>query len=691
MSEAVSCSRDKCVGVVVVHGVGEAELGYAVNTLAYTLKDNFPDYSVTPHSEVLRLDEEETRRRPSRRPKRFRVVRRRVTHSSGTQLVFQELYWADLTNLAPGRLSALFGVFRTIFESHHFVDAMLDRKRDFGTAALRFLLLAASWLMRGPLAALTVSVAAVMALFVFGPVDKNSRLLGWFVEVSPYAKFMLAQCALAGIAMFAVFRVFRYKDVSWYDTTFWLGLAAAGLMVLAGTGSLPKVADALSFLRPKLEMKTCSDVFTSDCFINTPYLMIVAGWVAWYVIMTAAIALCALLCIRARARGDKKALAPLGASVGLIVLQFMLWTVVVVTALFPILSRGELVSALSVATDQQNRPVRDMLGGLKDDRRKLVAPLRELAQTPELVFPWIGPFKTVYALIAVAFIIAIFVMIGVMVRRWSMARRFDSGSQEAAVKIAPQDLPRLVFSPLLLVWLILSLSVLIYIILSDVQKILTDDSLRGALLGIASLLAVGAPFLLGHRIANLIHIARDLNDHLYKPSLETAYYFFPKVFRPLTRYPRRRRIQARLLEMLKNVIEDRPYDAVIFVAHSQGSIVVFDYLSQEQEPVELNDAAVAFLSMGSPIGHIYETYYHEYAEAALKIEKARSRVTTWVNLTRVDDYIGGHIAHERATEVENHVLARGGHTDYWNLREVAVALDDIVWRALAAGKARKAV
>ena len=45
---------------------------------------------------------------------------------TGERVRFYELYWADRARTLPGRLNAFLGTFRIIFESHQFIDAMLQ-------------------------------------------------------------------------------------------------------------------------------------------------------------------------------------------------------------------------------------------------------------------------------------------------------------------------------------------------------------------------------------------------------------------------------------------------------------------------------------------------------------------------------------------------------------------------------------
>ena len=44
------------------------------------------------------------------------------------------------------------------------------------------------------------------------------------------------------------------------------------------------------------------------------------------------------------------------------------------------------------------------------------------------------------------------------------------------------------------------------------------------------------------------------------------------------RWPRRERIRRRLLQVLDALAKRGNYDKIVFLAHSQGSVVIYDYL-----------------------------------------------------------------------------------------------------------------
>ncbi|MGD9895138.1 MAG: hypothetical protein AB7U18_27960, partial [Dehalococcoidia bacterium] len=604
------------VGVIVVHGVGEAELGYSVSTLVYALQEKSQGYKVVPHSEVIRLTEEEQRTRGAKEkqpdPQLFRVVRRRANHASGFHMVLEELYWADLTSLAPGRVNSLMAMIQLIFESHHFVDAMLDKTRGFGTAILRWLLLVTSWFMRGPIAALTISASLVCALLLYAPAQGVGTLPDWlggwqlpdWLAFDGRMKFILVQGVLVGLALYGVIRAFQLKRVAWYDLVFWLGVV--GLLACLALGVSP--ADTARFMFDHLPAKItdhsshlrhCAENWTDQCYVNVPYVVIILGWLAWGAVIIAALILAMLLLLGARSQGDHKVAHPICAAIGVIVLQFMLWTVIVVTVMFPMLNRGELMTGMSYLDTTIVDPsstsvrkatvdlVRERIACDRDPLPNELEPVCDLMESRQLEFKWIPRFKFVYAATAISFLIAIAIMLLVLARRSQLARRHAkelkrTSDREAVLHVEPEQLPRLIFSRWLLAYLLFAVAMLIIMIFNMNWVLENVGAWRGIMLSVAAVAALGFPLLAGHRIANAIHIARDLLDHHYNPNLESAYFLFRWHFRLKSDKPRRHRIQTRLQQLLNELVAGQRYDAIVFVGHSQGTVVAFDYLCREE-------------------------------------------------------------------------------------------------------------
>jgi hypothetical protein len=297
-------------------------------------------------------------------------------------------------------------------------------------------------------------------------------------------------------------------------------------------------------------------------------------------------------------------------------------------------------------------------------------------QVPDLKLEWIARFKFIYAaaaLTVMAFLVGVWLLM--RIRRYRARTGLDDLEHTA------RTMPRLLFSPWLVGLLIGAFVIVITFVFfqPEMESNHAFIAFRSFVLPMAAVAALLVPLSFGHRAANVIQIARDLIDHNYRPSLEAAFFFIPARFRPASERPRRARIQERLKLVLKTFVQHQGYDGVIFLAHSQGAIVAYDYLRDNGPTyIELGDASPALLTFGSPLGSIYQKYFHEYAASRPVPLGIAARLKCWINLYRVDDYIGGRVTAPSGLRVDNHVMGPGGHTGYWTEPDVAEALDAIL-------------
>ncbi len=654
------------VGLVVVHGVGETEPGYCVNAVLDTLAQTRPGYSVSPANEYNRMPEVEV----ANPPPVFPVIRRGAAHNSGVEIEAVELHWADLTESQPGRVNTLLQLFRVIFESHHLVDAMLDRSRDVISWILRKILWVSGWLIRGPSAALTIVTSAICALFLFEPVTVTAEVMDVRSQV------LIVTGVIFVCSLYVFYRISRQQDYSWYDTVFWLATAALAVFVLTFNNMLMPLLKHVPDLNigPQrvlnAQVLDCpAGVSNAACYIDGLYKVIIWGWRFWGGLLVFSTVLLGLSWVRARFTGDRSRLSTISTSIAILIMQFMLWTTVVVSVIYPVLNRAETISVLKEAQPIIQRAV---------DAHQINpnSPVAKLVQVPNIELDWIGRFKFIYA--STAFTVLMLILAGVLlieIRQWR-ARRGLSDLERTS-----RSMPRLLFSPLLVGLLIVSFLVIFALVF--IQPYLDRNqvfvTLRGYILPVAAVVALILPFFFGRRVANVVHFARELIDHHYQPRQETAAYFIPSVFRIRMRRLRRERIQGRLNLVLEHFVQNQGYDGVIFLAHSQGSVIVYDFL-RDNGPnyTRLGDAAPALLTFGSPLGSIYQKYFHEYAASKTVPLGIASKLKCWINLYRVDDYIGGRISPPPGLRVDNHVMGMGGHTGYWTEPDVAEALDAIL-------------
>jgi hypothetical protein len=653
------------IGLVVVQGVGDTEPGYCVNALLDTLAATRPGYSVLPANEFNRIAEPGI---DDPAPV-FPVIRRGGRHTSGVDIEAVEVHLADLAAMGSGRVDTMLGLFRVIFESHHLVDAMLSRSLGLMAVVVRTILWFAAWLLRGPIAALTVATSLICAVYLYEP-----KWLG-IDRFDAGLQFIVVQTALCAVALYLGYRIVKGQDYSWYDAAFWLVVTSAALVVLAAYGALIPLTDLFPPLKVRgaqIAMQASNCLPTDPlaaCYVNGLYRVIIYGWRFWGALILVATVLLLTALGGKRRSGDPSRLAALSTSVGILIMQFLLWTTIVVTIIYTMLTRAETGSSLQAVRDA-------VLGAVRDKKIAVDNPILPYLQVPDLKLEWIARFKFIYAaaaLTVMAFLLGAWVLM--KIRRYRARTGLDD------LEHTSRNMPRLLFNPWLVALLIGSFVIVLTFVFfqPEMESSHAFISFRSFVLPLAAVAALLVPLSFGHRVANVIQIARDLIDHNYRPSLEAALFFIPARFRPASERPRRARIQERLKLVLKTFVQHQGYDGVIFLAHSQGSIVAYDYL-RDNGPTysELGDAAPALLTFGSPLGTIYQKYFHEYAASQPVPHGFAARLKCWINLYRVDDYIGGRVIAPSGLRVDNHVMGPGGHTGYWTEPDVAEALDAIL-------------
>ena len=237
-------------------------------------------------------------------------------------------------------------------------------------------------------------------------------------------------------------------------------------------------------------------------------------------------------------------------------------------------------------------------------------------------------------------------------------------------------------------------------------------------LGIGSLVAastVGALVLLS-RFETIARVVRPALDVM----LDVDNY--------LRELPRSKLPRAGMLERLVSLLcyiarwqrSGRGYDAVVFVAHSQGTVLVADALRfhhavgfaglTSARPGDTPSPGVLppvyLMTMGSPLRQLYERAFpHHFAWAGTSEKPTTGPdcdslgVREWTNVFRSGDYVGRALWHSPddeatyavldhpepdADQCRERCLGEGAHTHYWDgtAPDVGKDLDAIVGKAL---------
>lgn len=615
-AKRMSGDRGTHYAVVVVHGVGETEPGLALNTLCDTLGQH--GVEVDAHSELHRFSASIPN---SDRTDSFPAFARRARFANGNTAKFSELYWADLTRVAPGRFNAFAAIFRIVFEAHHLVDAMLAGKQGLPIGVLRWVAVAMAMIIRGPIAGLNICIFVVGLASLF--LIDNQAVATWWQTPEALVLGPLALVLCSSVAVFAW--SIRRRDAEWADVFGWTALASA----IAGTAFL--VVDKKIFAALIPVEKGHEHVRIVAGMLDAIYKALDGLWIVWGGLFMASVAIVLLLVVTTPWwRDTERRLARAAAAVGLTVLQAVLWVLLIAALALPLLDRASLL---------------------------------------KLPYGDVERIKWVFAATVVGVLIVFLVGLATHVVRYALARQKLFSANAAA-----RSMPRLLFGAGLLVVLIGSTIINLIGTLALTGRLTLPPQLQSilqALQGMAvehgKILGVGiavAGVITGWLISSSssvgIHIARDLIDHQYSPRLGLLHLFTNSLFASDVDKPRRARIQRRLNAVMVGLVLKERFDKLLFVVHSQGSVIMFDCLAKHS-PSDIGKIGV--VSFGSPLSYLYQRYFLEYEDLERTVQRLRPMPLSWINLHRIDDYIGTEI--NGGTLIVNERMGPGGHTNYW--------------------------
>ena len=143
----------------------------------------------------------------------------------------------------------------------------------------------------------------------------------------------------------------------------------------------------------------------------------------------------------------------------------------------------------------------------------------------------------------------------------------------------------------------------------------------------------------------------------------------------------RRRIQSRMQVLMETMIRNESPDEIVIVSHSQGTVIALDVICKKGRQwldAKPPGGILKLVTMGSPYSHIYNTYFPSAfvdvsKRAELQSVAKGGLLTDWINIFRVDDFVGTHIDTRSKLGQGNaepgwpreHPVAPGGHINYW--------------------------
>jgi len=98
------------------------------------------------------------------------------------------------------------------------------------------------------------------------------------------------------------------------------------------------------------------------------------------------------------------------------------------------------------------------------------------------------------------------------------------------------------------------------------------------------------------------------------------------------------------------------------------SRIVTERYRTTPEPKALKQVTV--ITFGSPITHVYQRYfpllYKPFSEKPHMVDLSRDSRIRWINVYRIDDFVGTYIENSIPDFPINVPVPAGGHTNYWS-------------------------
>lgn len=640
-------SSPERVGVIVIHGVGETEAGWINDSLIPRLASEPDTPAFDNHSEVFDLPDR-GRNRPNLR---FKAFVRRGRTQSGASLALMEMTWADLSRIGSGTLANALVMLKLFYEAPQVLgECFFDKTRNVFATVLWNLIRLANWILRWPITGLNiVALVCALTLLLRQRMLDTPDLQPLFIFSLPHVMMAL----LAGLAvlslLFARWRVGR--DIALTD----IGMSTAMFAALSA-----------------MAIFITQQVMPDELLMNPAFYLKAAGvvifgfWMIWNYAMLVAILSLAALAIQQWFEKENTERIPIirpVAAVSLSVAQGVIYKIVI--ALLWIFIFVTLDFNERTADACQNDPLH-ACSYLADVQKNLVG---------IVVFNLL----VVSALAVTFFVVAI-------------TRSLLRIPARRTRRLASFWMPRMIVNPVAIVILLLgTLFNLVIFYWRDVipvdfykqvdVRLLPWQEVVKVMVGGGSALTVAfyAFRALQHAARGILHIGRDLVDHQFTPRFTFSRYLLPRPAHTGVAHPRRARIEARLDVLLKEIVDVEQFDRLVFIAHSQGSVILHDYLSGNRDDLAIRRARrIDILTLGSPLSHLYQYYFAKYEATSAGPEALNTRLTSWTNMWRVDDPIGNRIDLFDGNFVRNIPLRPGGHVDYWKDPEAIRAIIDLI-------------
>jgi hypothetical protein len=671
--------------VIVVHGVGNTEPGATVDALVSSLAATNDHVRPDGNIEAFQLPDKdvgwligtypmhhqrtphEARDRLARTPrtlKTFPMHFRRAglnVNNGPREAIFAEVYWADLSRIREGTIALILSLLATVFSLRHIAEQAVDNIRwDLARWLRTIVFISASWLC-GPIAALYGFMLFVLTLYylMVSPLKDPSRQNGPISGASEDL-FFIAFALIAVFVSAGAWIYCRWNNSGSTWTRLWASFLGVSLAVVAGGLSAffawpegvdqwPLVRYVADGARLRLHIAPQQGRILGDAAwllyildVNLALLgaLLLIGFVLW-------------LWARLFTTQGKGADGPaLDASYGTALAQAWLWLIVM-----PALT---LVAVKSFSPE----PVAGR------------------------VFAFLASLR-LFLLLNLLFSIVFIAFAGIVVWlrwRWTLENPAPYTFPPPA---GQREILRLIVHLSILWALVLVYNLGTIFVIADyvarqefVNLILQAVALDAVSALVVSALTVGAALIVT-RLRIGLHIVQDVINHFYRRWEPFPLAFLNYFQTDVTEFEVQQLIEARFRTVFFKVFDFGEVTHLTIIAHKQGTVIAVDVLSlsglDQATRDDISDKlgnlqGFHLITMGSPLTHLYQHYFPgRYPSFTSPVWNGfRDQIRNWVNIYRIDDYVGTHVEVNAAWphQPQNRPITAGGHTGYWELEEV---------------------
>lgn len=614
--------------VVVVHGIGDPLPGNALESLIEGLTAA-QWVLVEPIRIEHRRDELGVQQTDAPEP-RFPVATAALLSADGHErLSLHEVYWGDLSRPRASVFGLVSALFDLIFGLRYLVTAASNQLTGYAHWGAQ-LARAALWWARGPMFALNILTATVCLTYV--ALLSVASPLG---ETSPIAAPLSAVWLGSALVLTAGWAVRQFAErLQWSPSTGnWMMLLAPFAALLG----LWKREDLHDNLRAFIGDAVGSDLSEGRMIGITDVMVLFAS-------VMALVALASLAISATRAVfGEKRDRGPLTVVTFCTSLGLSLFTFIVV-AVWVVIGKSiredpadRLQRCLKVSDDV----LRDCLNYKWDPTAGTV--LADRVEAGIHLLPWV---VFGFAVMAACFL-------GVAFGNWVRARRHNDRRFRYIVSSSVVFFGTAINAIYGVFFLVLAASLMFHA--PGLPERLGLAEYKPLALAFTAVIASLAVATRTHFLASLdlvldviAHFRTEGEDWLGRGGRHRAW----------------ERIVARFLCVLRTELDTSGAANLLVLAHSQGTTIAahgLGALKVKGQPVGSVGAAsrrVRFVTMGSPIDHLYR----HYLPARYRLRP--DAVVDWRNIYRVDDFVGTRIHDIGAGGGTN--IGSGGHSDYWS-------------------------